>query len=474
MRATLFALISVLFVFEATLSSSIIDPELEALFKSKSGVEAFVPVLISFDQTIETVIDRINSETFPSLLAKRTALTQAQIAFSNEAQKNLRSHLDKENVSYKSYWINNKVVIPAADFPLVRSLSSKSNINGIAKIENVPEYVYPSFDVKTANISNFIDTLSAATTKRGAPLWHIAKVRAREAWDLGYTGKGIVVASIDSGVRFTHKTLRDNWRKDYGWFDASGEFRDTPTDTSGRGTATMSLLVGGSGIGVAPGAAWIACRARSLGDLYSCAQWIQCPTRPDGSGQDCSKAPQVVSNSWGFASGDPFKEVVASWKSAGMIPVFPIGDGGPVCSRNTLSPGNSGTVFGVGACDYHNRVAIFSSRGPRDSSSNRIIPDMVAPGESVFSAGNNHDDDYQIGSGTALATPIVAGVVVMMKQKKPDVTYDRMWFPILWSTNKKMDTSRDEACGGLPPNKFANHNSGYGIVNALYSAQANY
>jgi len=63
-------------------------------------------------------------------------------------------------------------------------------------------------------------------------------------------------------------------------------------------------MVGTGGIGVAPGAKWIACKGCAgsgcaESDLKACGQWVICPTNSQGNNPDCSKAPVVVNNSWG-------------------------------------------------------------------------------------------------------------------------------------------------------------------------------
>lgn len=52
--------------------------------------------------------------------------------------------------------------------------------------------------------------------------------------------------------------------------------------------------------GIAPKAQWIACLVADAdyfyeGPIKACGQWAVCPTKWDGSGRDCSKAPNVVS-----------------------------------------------------------------------------------------------------------------------------------------------------------------------------------
>lgn len=99
----------------------------------------------------------------------------------------------------------------------------------------------------------------------------------------------------------------------------------------------MGTIVGTKGIGVAPGAKWMTCQACptifscSIPSFVECAEWIICPTKPNGTDPDCSKAPHIVSNSWGgSASGEGgfFDEVGAAWHAAGIIPIFAMGNEG--------------------------------------------------------------------------------------------------------------------------------------------------
>lgn len=99
----------------------------------------------------------------------------------------------------------------------------------------------------------------------------------------------------------------------------------------------MGTILGTHGIGVAPGAKWMACQACSspwtctIPGFVKCAQWVLCPTNINGTEPDCSKAPQLVSNSWGGSEEDGddfFDEVGASWHAAGIIPIFAVGNEG--------------------------------------------------------------------------------------------------------------------------------------------------
>lgn len=127
------------------------------------------------------------------------------------------------------------------------------------------------------------------TAGGSAPIeWNIEAVNAPTMWDLGFTGTGVVVASMDTGVDVNHLDLINRWRgRAHSWFDPNGE-HSQPHDkaglSTGHGTGTMALMVGGdattSAIGMAPGAQWIAAKIfNDAGDASTSAihqgfQWL--------------------------------------------------------------------------------------------------------------------------------------------------------------------------------------------------------
>lgn len=62
-----------------------------------------------------------------------------------------------------------------------------------------------------------------------------------------------------------------------------------------------------------------------------------CPTDPQGRNADCSKAPHIVSNSWGGAGGQTwFNDVIKAWNTAGIIGFFAIGNDVSFALENSL------------------------------------------------------------------------------------------------------------------------------------------
>jgi subtilisin family serine protease len=124
---------------------------------------------------------------------------------------------------------------------------------------------------------------------------------------LNISGTGVVAANMDTGVDWQHPALRGSYRGYnpkglpnhlYNWFDATNEQAQYPYDGYGHGTHTMGTLAGTGGIGVAPGARWIAARIfDSQGYAYDSwihagFQWILAP------GGDPAQAPDAE-QPWG-------------------------------------------------------------------------------------------------------------------------------------------------------------------------------
>jgi len=297
--------------------------------------------------------------------------------------------------------------------------------------------------------------------------WGIERVKAEEAWNTT-NGSGVVVANIDTGVHYTHEALRDNYRADHGWYDPY-DGSSMPNDADGHGTHTMGTIAGGMGVGVAPGAQWIACLGCSgfgcsQDALTRCAEWVLCPTNADGSDEDCSMAPVVSSNSWGGGQGNPWYEpLTEAWIAGGIIPVFANGNSGSSCGTAN-SPADGRRVIAVGSTNVMNRISSYSSVGP--SVAGRLKPELSAPGEDVRSsvpgAGNNQYDTY---SGTSMATPHVAGVTALLMAANPGMNFGQVRQALLDGCDH--DTvSQGITCGGRSDSDFPNNHFGWGIINA--------
>jgi len=348
--------------------------------------------------------------------------------------------------------------------------------------------------------------------------WNIKKILADQLWDKNVNGTGITVCNIDTGVRHTHEALRGNYRgvlqstdpenpiHDYNWFDPK-EFRNDewwcdpdwplppecvaeyPFDNNGHGSHCMGTSVGSAdfGIGVAPGASWIAAKGCRDGGCFDYGltvsmQWALCPTDLNGENPRCDLGADVVSNSWGGPSGDPFRmDTVMAWREAGIIPVFSGGNSGSEC-QTSGSPGDFDMVIGVGATDIEDSLTAFSSRGPsrRGSEEGFAIqkPDISAPGRAILSAhssmGMRDDARYSLSSGTSMAAPHVAGAVALLLSAQPDLSYDQVYRALTSSANKRVpapETGGPDECLGLRWDQFPNLHYGHGRLDTLRAVE---
>ncbi|HWN22577.1 MAG TPA: carboxypeptidase regulatory-like domain-containing protein, partial [Gaiellaceae bacterium] len=306
------------------------------------------------------------------------------------------------------------------------------------------------------------------------PTWGLEKVGAPKTWgEYGYTGKGVVVGVMDSGVDGGHPALASRWRGRAGdttssWYAATGENYAVPGDGHGHGTHVTGTIVGGAPgdiVGVAPDSEWIAVKIfRDSGSTTSSIihdgfQWMLAP------GGDPTKAPDVVNNSWGSTDSlsTEFLEDVRAWVAAGIFPAFANGNNGP--GTGTVgSPGSFPESFGVGATDINDQIASFSSRGPVVWDGVRYVkPQLSAPGAGIYSSWPRQlgEGDYNTISGTSMATPHLTGVVALLLSAQPDLTVDA-------TREVLLSSARTEPHMGRLPND----NYGAGIADAYAAITA--
>ncbi len=258
---------------------------------------------------------------------------------------------------------------------------------------------------------------------------NVSLVNAPALWSQGYYGQGIVVASMDTGVDISHPDLSTRWRGgSNSWFDPYGQHPTTPTDLNGHGTWTTGAMVGGDAggtiIGVAPDANWIAVKifndsgSSTATAIHQGFQWL---LDPDGN-PSTADAPNVVNNSWTYANPGcylDFEPDLQSLRAAGILPVFAAGNGGPY-SNTSYSPANNPSAFAVGAIDNNSQIYAYSSRGPTTcGGSMGPYPELVAPGVNIKTSGLFGSYTYE--SGTSLASPHVAGGLALLLSAYPNL-----------------------------------------------------
>jgi uncharacterized repeat protein (TIGR01451 family) len=349
------------------------------------------------------------------------------------SQAALVSYLDAAQTTgaveqYTQFWIVNAIAVrarPAA----IRELAARPEVASV-RIDPYRQWITEQTSNLESQISNPGQSISQSAIQNPQSVeWGIARIRADEVWSsLHISGTSAVVAGMDTGVDWLHPALQANYRgynphgpanHAYSWHDATDLGAAYPVDDHGHGTHTMGTVAGQDGIGVAPGAQWIAVKALSNAGFgydswfHAAFQWLLAP------GGDPNMAPDVVNCSWSYDNGylTIFRPDLQALRAAGILVVFSSGNNGP--AEGTIgSPASLPEAFAVGATDQRDQVAYFSSRGP--SPWGEIRPHVAAPGVNVRSSVPG--GGYGQKKGTSMAAPHVAGVAALLRSISPTLS----------------------------------------------------
>nr|PZN11889.1 MAG: peptidase S8 [Caldicoprobacter oshimai] len=318
------------------------------------------------------------------------------------------------------------------EFPLINAYAveiPRSMLERIVEIESI-RYISDDVDINSL--------LNIATQEVGA----------RDVNLKGYTGKGIGIAILDTGV-YPHPDLIRPKNRIIAFKDFVNDKKD-PYDDNGHGTFVAGVAAGngyssgGKYAGVAPEANVIAVKVMnrdgegSASKIVAGMQWVADHWKEYNIRVVCLS---LGSKPSGAIRNDPLVVAVNQLWKQGIFVTAAAGNSGP--KKGTITtPGISPSIVTVGAVDDKRTVDIsddvvaeFSSRGPAHG--NIPKPDVVAPGVNVVSL--NTDRDYTGGpklyslekayttmSGTSVAAPIVAGIAALIFEAHPEYTPDEV------------------------------------------------
>ncbi|MCC5644274.1 S8 family serine peptidase [Nostoc sp. CHAB 5824] len=265
----------------------------------------------------------------------------------------------------------------------------------------------------------------------GGNNWGADLVKAPEVWAQGYTGKGVIVAVVDTGVDYNHEDLRNNiWTNaneivgnsidddgngyiddNYGWNFA--DKNNNTLDNNGHGTHVSGAIAGENNNYGVTGIAYDAkimpvkvLNESGSGSYNSISKGIRYAV---------DNGANVINLSLGGTSSNRTLESAIDYASSkGVIVVMAAGNDGDSSpdypARYAYKSG-----IAVGAVDKNNNMPDFSNRSGTDE-----IAYVTAPGVKVYSSVPNNQ--YATYSGTSMATPHVAGVVALMLSTNSSLT----------------------------------------------------
>ena len=308
--------------------------------------------------------------------------------------------------------------------------------------------------------------------------WHLSNllelgkdIKAPAAWDSRSDAGGLIVAILDTGVRYNHEDLAGNMWQNPGEIAGNGidddrngyiddlhgvdEFANdgNPMDENGHGTHCAGLVgaVGNNGKGVS-GVAWSGIRImalRFIGTTGSIADNVRCIDYA------LAKGAKILNASYGSPSASNVgsnSEAAAIYRAqqAGVIMVAAVGNGGDdqvgdnndttpfypasytkyIERQASLFPPKSeisytlNNIIAVGATDRSDGKAGFSNYGSTSV-------DLMAPGVSMWSTTFGSTNSYGSGQGTSFAAPVVSGGLALLRASYPNDSVSQLRSKIL-------------------------------------------
>ncbi|WP_037291030.1 S8 family serine peptidase [Saccharibacillus sacchari] len=244
--------------------------------------------------------------------------------------------------------------------------------------------------------------------------WNYNQVAPNLMWEKGFTGQGVKVAVIDSGIS-PHPEL--TIAGGVSTIGDSPNFSADFSDGNGHGTHVAGIIAANSGNGMvsgtAPGASLYAVKALgadgkgTLQDVLEGIDWaigqkVDIINMSLGSSQDSQALHDMVDKAY----------------NNGIVVVASAGNSGTDANANTDTvnyPAKYSSVISVAAVDRNLQRAYFSSTGPK--------VDFAAPGVGIYSTyPSNLGGEYASMNGTSQAAPHIAGILAVLKEQNPSAT----------------------------------------------------
>ena len=274
--------------------------------------------------------------------------------------------------------------------------------------------------------------------------WGIDAINAPEVWNQEITGKGIIVAVVDSGVDYTHPDLDDNiWQNageipDNGIDDDRNGYIDdirgwdfvyqdnNPMDFDGHGTHIAGAIAAERNDFGITGVAY---NAKIMPVRVLDANVQGYPDEiADGIRYAADNGANVINLSLGGWYPSRLEDEAIQYATdKGVVVVMAAGNEGftepdyPAINADRLG-------IAVGAIDLNDRMNEYSNRA-----GSKVLDYVVAPGIDIYST--TPDDTYEIKSGTSMATPHVAGVAALVLNANPTLTPTQVEYILTTTAN---------------------------------------
>ena len=432
-----------------------IDPALQNALNLKAESNSFRVIVTMTERFNNT---QLNKKTrFMDKAQRRAFVINERKAFCQDSQSAVMEFLNNVQASeVKTFWSFNGFSC-TADAETILQLSERKDIAMIYSDEL--KLMLPEREMR-----------HPATSKGNG--WHVNKINAPEVWNYngtGYTGNGVIVAMLDSGLNYDHIDIVNSlWDGGTDFplhgYDFINDDHD-PMDDHGHGSHTAGIVAGqgtsGTQTGVAPGAKLMILKVIDAEGEGGDSHLISGAEFAMEHGADILNISLCAS---GAGACSFYRDIFITAMEAGVVvaaaagneaqqqyafPVpFNIGAPGN-CPPPWLHPdqkrlvsGGLSAVISVGATDSNDAHCDFSSVGPvtwaygqyvgnyndypyenGDAAQPGLIrPDLSAPGANITSLNYATNNGYIEFDGTSMATPCVSGVLALLLEADPELT----------------------------------------------------
>ena len=428
-----------------------IDPDL-ALEMSRRGDNEKIKVHILMKSKPDQAALLRQADYYVTQEERRIFVVNELKEFATASQFNLQNALREmqrngmvDNIH--SNWIANLIACEA----------TKAAINDMASRNDVEIIGY---NVDKNWIPDGEEGRPVATTREITP--NVTQVNADDVWALGYTGQGVVVAVVDTGVNYNHADVADHlWdggtEFPHHGYDVINNDND-PMDDMGHGSHCAGTVCGdgtaGKQTGMAPDATLMCVKcldASGNGNATNISDGIQWAVE---HGCNLFSMSLGIPNST-VSERTLLRHTCVNALAAGVVAAIAAGNEGdsqwmyPVPNNVRVpgscpppyidpdqaeNPGELSCSVCVGAVDYNDNAAYFTSRGPVTWTNTEfgdyaynpgiglIRPDICAPGVDIVSLNYATNNGYTTMSGTSMATPCTAGVMCLLLSKNINTT----------------------------------------------------
>ena len=464
--------------------TNVIEQDLQQEIKLSKGELIKINILVHSD------IEQLSTQ--KGVRLSQTKRKQAIMSQKNRIAQSQLTLMGQLNVLSKK-----GLVSDISSLWIANVINCNATAEAIALLSQNPEVMSIGLDKEYQIVKSTISDVDLPYIYKGAAP-HVLQVQAKDVWNLGYTGKNVVVAVLDSGTNPEHVDLKDNLWVGYADTDGDGQKDDkihgwnftakestgnaNITDEYGHGTHCAGIVCGkgvaGSVTGVAPDATLMTVKVIGRTGGGSPANMIK------GVEFAIENGASVLSISSGFkasqigtAAKEALRRTFEKALEMGVVVCAAAGNDGnsigvpdnvdipAACPPPYYTPdseseqGGKSSVICVGSVNSYDEYSSFSSQGPVTWQETEwqdypyggnyvglIRPDICAPGDFIYSAKHDENDKYKIYSGTSQATPCVAGVIALLLEKNENLTPEDIC-RTLETTAKKLTAKKNNFTG---------------------------